>query len=152
LDNQKLQKLVEDISYTFFEKPFKHYAFFNPRLRTTGGRYLLKSHNIELNYKYFEEHGITELIAIIKHELCHYHLHIEGRGYQHKDHDFKVLLKQVGGSRFCTPLKDVKTKRAAVLHSYVCTNCKTLYKRKRKVNTTRYVCGKCGGKLNKAEY
>lgn len=151
LDNLKLQKLVEDISITFFGKPFKHYALFNPRLRTTGGRYLLKSHNIELNYKYFEEHGMTELIAIIKHELCHYHLHIEGRGYQHKDYDFKALLKQVGGSRFCTPLKNVKTKRVTVLHLYECTNCKTLYKRKRKVDTTRYVCGKCGGKLNKAK-
>lgn len=34
---------------------------------------------------------------IIKHELCHYHLHLRGMGYKHRDADFKTLLAQVGG-------------------------------------------------------
>jgi len=151
MERYQLQKLVEDISSTFFGKPFKHQALFNSRLRTTGGRYLLKSHNIELNYKYFEEHGMAELVAIIKHELCHYHLHLEGKGYQHKDQDFKALLKRVGGSRFCTPLKNVNRKRTTTLHFYECKNCKTRYKRRRRVDTIRYVCGKCSGKLIKVD-
>ena len=41
---------------------------------------------------------MEELIGIIKHELCHYHLHLEGKGYQHRDKDFKELLKKVGGT------------------------------------------------------
>ena len=48
--------------------------------------------------------GEKELIGIIKHELCHYHLHLEGKGYQHQDQEFKKLLKKVGAPRFCTPL------------------------------------------------
>ncbi|MGW6300597.1 SprT family protein, partial [Peribacillus butanolivorans] len=52
MDNQQLQKLVEDISKKDFQKAFRHLACFNPRLRTTGGRYLLRSHNIEINKKY----------------------------------------------------------------------------------------------------
>ena len=88
----------------FFKKTFIHYAYFNPRLRTTGGRYLLRSHDIEINKKYYDERGIEELIGIIKHELCHYHLHLEKKGYQHRDADFKKLLKKVGAPRFCTPL------------------------------------------------
>lgn len=105
MDNKELQKLTENISETYFKKPFRHQALFNDRLKTTGGRYLLTSHNIELNRKYLIEHGREELIGIIKHELCHYHLHLEGKGYKHRDRDFRVLLQQVNAPRFCTPLK-----------------------------------------------
>lgn len=80
MDNRELQKLVEEISLKDFNRRFKHLASFNPRLRTTGGRYLLRSHNIEINKKYLDERGIDEIIGIIKHELCHYHLHIGKRG------------------------------------------------------------------------
>jgi SprT-like protein len=150
MDNTKLQNLVEDISIRYFKKTFRHRALFNPRLRSTGGRYLLKGHNIELNLKYYEEHGMEELIGIIKHELCHYHLHIEGKGYQHKDNDFKKLLQRVGGSRYCTPLQSMKTQRNSVIHQYECSSCKTIYRRKRKVDVNRYVCGKCGERLIKS--
>nr|WGD63029.1 SprT family protein [Bacillus subtilis] len=93
MDNIELQKLTEDISKTYFKKPFRHQALFNDRLKTTGGRYLLTSHNIELNRKYLIEHGREELIGIIKHELCHYHLHLEEKGYKHRDRDFRMLLQ-----------------------------------------------------------
>ena len=88
MNQEQLQKLVEDISVTTFKKRFVHSAYFNSRLRTTGGRYLLQSHNIEINKKYYDEQGVEELVGIIKHELCHYHLHLEKKGYQHKDPDF----------------------------------------------------------------
>lgn len=32
---------------------------------------------------------------IVQHELVHYHLYREGRGYKHGDRDFKALLSQV---------------------------------------------------------
>ncbi|WP_442916300.1 SprT family protein, partial [Leucobacter sp. M11] len=76
----------------------------NPSLRPPGGRYMLGSHNIDINEKYLKEHGESELIGIIKHELCHYHLHIEGKGYKHRDADFKNLLHKVGAPRHCTAL------------------------------------------------
>lgn len=150
MDNQQLQELVEKISLEFFNKKFLHTAVFNPRLRTTGGRYLLGTGNIEINKKYFDVYGKEELIGIIKHELCHYHLHQNGLGYQHKDKDFRNLAKQVGAPRFCTPLpKEYRSKSEQIEHHYRCTVCDFLYIRKRRVNTKRYVCGKCGGKLNK---
>ena len=80
MEQQELQSLVEKISVESFGKPFRHIASFNPRLRSTGGRYLLGTHNIEINKKYYEQLGVKELVGIIKHELCHYHLHLEGRG------------------------------------------------------------------------
>jgi SprT-like protein len=55
MNNDDLQTLVTKLSVTHFDKNFKHKAYFNHRLRTTGGRYLLDSHNIEINYKQYEK-------------------------------------------------------------------------------------------------
>ena len=67
---------------TVFQQPFRHRATFNRRLKTTGGRYHLGSHNLDFNPLVLELHGMDELEKVVKHELCHYHLHLEGRGYQ----------------------------------------------------------------------
>ncbi|MCY7949496.1 SprT family protein [Bacillus inaquosorum] len=147
MDNKELQKLTEDISETYFKKPFRHQALFNDRLKTTGGRYLLTSHNIELNRKYLIEHGREELIGIIKHELCHYHLHLEGKGYKHRDRDFRVLLQQVNAPRFCTPLK--KKTESKKTYMYICMACGQQYIKKRAMNPDRYRCGKCRGKIKR---
>jgi SprT-like protein len=145
MDNTQLQILVEDISLKYFGKVFKHKAIFNKRLRTTGGRYLLQSHAIEVNPKYLEVYGLEEVIGIIKHELCHYHLHLEGKGYQHREKDFRDLLKKTGSPRFCKTLPlEVAAKKS---YNYVCTKCGLSYIRKRKMNVQKFVCGKCHGKL-----
>ncbi len=148
MTEQELQRMVEKISESFFLKPFRHRARFNPRLRTTGGRYLLRTHDLEFNPLHYQEHGEQELIGIIKHELCHYHLHLEGRGYKHKDAEFKALLQQVGGTRYCQRLSSSKKKQSLPYrYRLVCTECGLSYNRKRKMNPARYVCGKCRGKL-----
>ncbi|MFD1708403.1 SprT family protein [Siminovitchia sediminis] len=146
MTNEQLQKLTEKISKELFSKPFMHQAYFNPRLRTTGGRYMLGTHNIEINKKYYQEHGMAELEGIIKHELCHYHLHLEGKGYKHRDHDFRLLMQKVGAPRHCTPLS-ADQHRTTPKWMYVCTTCGELYERRRRVNIIRYACGKCRGKL-----
>ncbi len=94
MTQEELQQLVEEISLKSFQRPFKHQAMFNPRLRTTGGRYHLNDHHLDFNVKLFEESDKETITGIIKHELCHYHLHLTGRGYRHKDMDFKYLLKK----------------------------------------------------------
>src|SRR5690625_5779111 len=75
LTNQDLFNLINELSLRYFDKPFKHEATFNYRLRTTGGRYIPTKKVIEINPKYMVELE-EEFIGIIKHELCHYHLHI----------------------------------------------------------------------------
>ncbi|MBP2000570.1 SprT-like protein [Paenibacillus shirakamiensis] len=148
MTNEELQQWVMQISLESFGVPFRHRASFNPRLKTTGGRYFLKSHHIEMNPHQLAEYGAEELERIIKHELCHYHLHIAGRGYQHRDQDFKTLLKHVGGSRYCQSLPGAKARRA-LPHKYklVCHLCGNQYLRKRRVDPNRYRCGKCSGTL-----
>lgn len=145
MDEQEIQRLVEEVSLQYFKMPFLHKAVFNNRLRTTGGRYLLKSHNIELNYRYYEVYGEEELVGIIKHELCHYHLHIAGRGYKHRDRDFRELLKKVDAPRFCKQM--INEEKEKKIYKYECMECSLQYVRRRQINTKRYVCGKCKGKL-----
>ena len=140
MNEHELQQLTMEISRTSFHRGFTHKITYNRRLRSSGGRYLLKSGNIEINPLVEQELGLEALIGVIKHELCHYHLHQTGGGYRHRDADFKRLLHQVGGSRFVERMKEPN-------FLYECTECHHRYPRMRKMNTNRYVCGKCHGKL-----
>ncbi len=148
MEEKELQALTEDISLSFFQKSFKHRVRFNNRLRTTGGRYMLQSHNIEINPKHYEKFGREELISIVKHELCHYHLHLEGKGYKHRDKEFKWLLAKVGGARHCQTIPELRN-QVRTVHYYKCSGCGIQFRRKRRVDTVKYVCGKCNGKLKK---
>lgn len=141
---EALASLVNQISLAYFGKPYDDEVMFNSRLRTTGGRYIPSLKRIELNPKYATETSQQEFIGIIKHELCHHHLYIEGKGYKHGDAAFKNLLKQTGSPRFCSPLQ---SEQEAFKHTYRCRSCGQLYKRRRRVNTSKYRCGKCKGKL-----
>lgn len=142
-NEQDLYKLVDYLSITYFHKPFRHEVRFNHRLRTTGGRYIPARKIIELNPKYAIGMDKSEFIGIIKHELCHYHLHIEGKGYKHGDASFKALLKETGSPRYCQPLPSAETHK----YIYACKKCAHVYKRMRRVDIARYRCGKCGGEL-----
>ncbi len=140
MNEHELQQLTQEISRSSFHREFTHKITYNKRLRSSGGRYLLKTGNIEINPLVEQELGLEALVGVIKHELCHYHLHQTGGGYRHRDADFKRLLHQVGGSRFVERMKE-----PAFL--YECVDCHHRYPRMRKMNTNRYVCGKCRGKL-----
>ena len=140
MNEHELQQLTQEISRSSFHRKFTHEITYNRCLRSSGGRYLLKSGNIEINPLVEQELGLEALIGVIKHELCHYHLHQTGGGYRHRDADFKRLLHQVGGSRFVERMKEPN-------FIYECTACHHRYPRMGKMNTNRYVCGKCRGKL-----
>lgn len=140
MNEHELQQLTMEISRTSFHREFTHKITYNRRLRSSGGRYLLKTGNIEINPLVEQELGLEALVGVIKHELCHYHLHQTGGGYRHRDADFKRLLHQVGGSRFVERMTEPN-------FLYECTACHHRYPRMRKMNTNRYVCGKCRGKL-----
>ncbi len=150
MSDEQLQELVEHISLDIFHKPFRHQAIFNKRLRTTGGRYKLGNHFIEINPLVVQMHDEQELVGIVKHELCHYHLHLEGKGYKHGDADFRNLLKITDSPRHCKPLAEPKVRSAAV-HLYRCTSCGCEYRRRRRMDCKKYRCGKCAGEIVKEE-
>lgn len=145
MDQKHLQELVEKISKKFFGKPFIHQVKINQRMRTTGRRYHLDDHHLEINVHFLEPKYAKYLEGIIKHELCHYHLHLAGKGYCHRDRDFKNLLKKVNGSRYAPDIGLRKTKKANYL--YICENCQQRYFRMRKIDIRKFCCGRCRGKL-----
>ncbi|SFB38975.1 SprT-like protein [Lentibacillus halodurans] len=144
MDEKELNELVQKLSIKFFGKRFDDQVKYNHRLRTTGGRYIPAKRTIELNPKFVLEFEDEEVIGILKHELCHYHLHIEGKGYKHGDRDFKNLLKETGSPRHCSPLPSSEKR---FKYTYECKNCHHVYKRVRKVDVKKYRCGKCRGEL-----
>jgi SprT-like protein len=146
MNDNELQAWVETVSLRSFGLPFRHRATFNGRLRTTGGRYFTKSHDIEISPHQLAAFGREETERIIKHELCHYHLHLANKGYRHRDADFKALLAAVGGSRHCRPLPGAK-RELPVRYLLVCRSCGMRYPRKRRADPRKFVCGRCRGKL-----
>ncbi len=78
MTDQELQQLIERISNESFQVPFRHTASFNSRLRSTGGRYMLETHNIEINPHIATDYPPEILVGVIKHELCHYQLRTRG--------------------------------------------------------------------------
>ncbi|WP_091742036.1 SprT family protein [Marininema mesophilum] len=151
MDAPTLQRWVETISLRDFGKPFRHHAQFNSRLRTTGGRYFLSDHRIEISPRHLQILGREIMDRIIRHELCHYHLHIEGKGYHHRDADFKDLLARVGGLRHTPPLPGIKSKRKGARYVLTCQNCGQEAFRQRKMDPNRYRCGACHGPLSLRE-
>ncbi|GAB6093493.1 SprT family protein [Furfurilactobacillus curtus] len=148
MTNEALQALVEEISLQDFGRPFKHQAIFNARLRSTGGRYHLVDHHIDINPRMINDFDRETLIGVIRHELVHYHLALAGLPYQHRSHEFKQLLAQVGGSRYApTPKQSVKSKHSGRQYYYHCQKCGRQFIRHRRVNLERYACGYCGGRL-----
>ena len=149
MTQDELQQLVETISKKEFHILFQHKALFNTRLRTTGGRYHLETHHLDFNPKILDVFGIEEFIGVVRHELCHYHLHLAGKGYRHQDKEFVDLLKQVGGSRFVKSLIQEKAEKEYWV--YVCTSCQQRIYRQRRFDTKRYVCVRCQGRLELVE-
>ncbi|GAA0431723.1 SprT family protein [Lentibacillus halophilus] len=144
MDETELNTRINALSLQYFNKPFMDKAVYNNRLRTTGGRYIPSKRTIEVNPKYAEETNDDNLSGILKHELCHYHLHIEGKGYKHGDKDFKELLKKTGAPRYCTPLPSAERQ---LKHKYRCKQCGRVYERIRRINLQKYRCGQCKGEL-----
>ncbi|MGT2910556.1 SprT family protein [Streptococcus cameli] len=139
-----LTDYVRQVSQEDFGKPFLHEAHWNKRLRSTGGRFFPKDGHLDFNPKMVDQHGLDIFRQIVRHELCHYHLYFEKKGYKHGDQDFKTLLKEVNGLRFAPPLQDKKRAN----HLYQCLGCQQLYPRKRRIDTAKFRCGKCRGKLD----
>jgi len=144
-NDEQLQELVKSLSLTAFALPFRHQCRFNSRLRAVGGRYLLQSHNLEFSLAHALRFGLTELKGTILHELCHYHLHLRGAGFRHRDQDFKRLLQKVGGSRFAQSLEPRKD--LPLRYLYACTRCGKHYERRVRLSTSRFVCGVCRSAL-----
>ena len=117
-----LTDYVRQVSLEDFGREFRHQAEWNARLQTTGGRFFPKDRHLDFNPKIYQTFGLETFRKIVRHELCHYHLYDQGKGYRHKDPAFKQLLQQVDGLRFTPPLPEKSRKKRVYL--YRCSHCR----------------------------
>ena len=122
-----LTEYVRQVSLEDFGREFRHRAEWNSRLQTTGGRFFPKDRHLDFNPKIYQVFGLEVFRKIVRHELCHYHLYDQGKGYRHKDLAFKQLLQQI--------------------YLYQCPHCGQEYRRKRKIDLKKYACGRCRSRL-----
>lgn len=143
-----LTKYVQEVSREDFGWEFRHTAQWNNRLKTTGGRFFPKDGHLDFNTKLYAEHGIEVFRKIVRHELCHYHLYFQKRGYKHGDREFKELLAKVDGLRYAPQRLTIQQ---SFRYKYCCQSCGQMYPRKRRIDVRKYRCGKCQGTLELKE-
>ena len=114
-----LTEYVRQVSLEDFGREFRHRAEWNSRLQTTGVVSFPRIDTLISTRKYTKFFGLEVFRKIVRHELCHYHLYDQGKGYRHKDLAFKQLLQQVDGLRFTPPLPD-RTRRVKRIYLYQC--------------------------------
>lgn len=136
-----LTKYVQEVSLEDFGRPFLHQAIWNPRLRSTGGRFFPKDGHLDFNPRILERFGWEIFRKIVRHELCHYHLYYMKKGYRHQDQDFRALLKKVDGLRYAPSVDKGNYK------IYICTSCGQEFRRKQQIDLQKYRCGRCRGLL-----
>lgn len=136
-----LTDYVKQVSLEDFGRPFCHEAVWNRRLQSTGGRFFASDGHLDFNPKHYEALPLSIFRQLVRHELCHYHLYFQGKGYRHGDRDFKELLRSVDGLRFAPSLSHAKP------YHYRCQSCGQSYHRSRRLALQRYRCGKCKGNL-----
>ena len=101
MTDQELQQLIERISNESFQVPFRHTASFNSRLRSTGGRYMLETHNIEINPHIATDYPPEILVGVIKHESVSLSLAFKSPAVTSTGITIlRSLLQKVGGSRY----------------------------------------------------
>ncbi len=138
-----LTEYVKQVSREDFGKEFVHEVVWNTRLRSTGGRFFPKDGHLDFNPKLYEEHGLDTFRKIVRHELCHYHLYFEKKGYKHSDRDFQELLVRVDGLRYAPRSQQSN----GTIHYYICKTCGRLYQRRRRFDVRKYRCSNCHGSL-----
>lgn len=141
-----LKEYVKEVSKEDFGREFQHDAVWNNRLKTTGGRFFSNDGHLDFNPEILSVFGIEVFRKIVRHELCHYHLYFQGKGYRHRDRAFKELLKKVDGLRYAPSISQKRLKR-----HYQCQKCFQDFYRQRRIDVTRYRCGKCHGRLKELE-
>jgi len=108
---------------------------------TKGGKPL----SVELNKQFVLNNESQLILDVLKHELVHYALFMQGKPHSDGDSYFENELKRKGIVSQDTINK--KYKIASVKNIYKCLKCDTNHTRARRITAlSRYSCT-CGGKL-----
>lgn len=129
----------------------------NGRLKTTIGRFRYyggterKPISVELN-KFFVENNDMDIVKnVLKHELVHYALYMQGKPDSDGHPVFENELKKLGVVSQSTIQNYEITYKPKTIVVYTCNDCKYEHKRKRALkNNGRYHYCNCGGSLTES--
>jgi predicted SprT family Zn-dependent metalloprotease len=125
----------------------------NPRLRTTAGRFSPGSRNPLLRREprievasYLRElaDGAMHIRDTVLHEMIHYFLWHKRRPYGHTE-EFYTIMKRVGAKRY-NPVP----KLAPVKYWYVCASCRVRVPARRRLG--QVACASCCEKFNQGNF
>ncbi len=110
-----------------------------------AGRYLGRANVIELNPHYCRAFGLPEIVATVRHEVCHIGLR-PGSALQHNTDLFARRLQRIQAPNHCLPLKS-KMRRSRVRYSYRCPACAkvVVYRREVRELACRDCCDRESG-------
>ncbi|GGK25153.1 protein SprT [Caldalkalibacillus thermarum] len=151
-DPQKLKRLANKLSLHFWGKPCQIPVTWNGRLTKTMGRFLYTEQNgqrtpLKIEISKYAAHWIDReiFVAVLLHELCHYHLFIEGRPYHDHHPVFEQELRRVGA---------ISTQRVQLpqkAYKLYCQRCGGYLGLRRRINVGHYRSICCRAPILKAE-
>ncbi|RKD26761.1 hypothetical protein BEP19_16305 [Ammoniphilus oxalaticus] len=149
---EKLQALAEKLSAHFWEQPLAIPVRWNGRLTRSMGRFIYgirggkrESLRIEMS-KYAARFIDREIfIAVLLHELCHYHLFRQGQPFDDHHPVFEQELKRVGG--ISTNTVQLPTK----VYRLKCRVCRAELGYMQRFNPARYRSPCCHSEIEREE-
>lgn len=117
---------------------------YNPRLRTTLGRALMRERCVELNPTLLRNHP-SHLPATLAHELAHLVVFDRFGPIAPHGRAFRILMRQVGFSDSAThdlPVKRTRRRRRKYLYLHRCTECGGVFVDRRARRD--WYCSACG--------
>lgn len=150
--NEHVQQLIDDtlnwMETTFDFKPTITIKR-NNRLSRVLGRFIStydrRPLRIELSGRLVDYYDDNIIVDVLKHELIHYMLCVQGKPYSDRSHEFIKTCKANGVSLTNT-IGDSNNPNE-VFHHYSC-ECRSDIRKARKLARNRtYACLKCKGKL-----
>lgn len=131
----------------------------NGRLRTTCGRFVYTKYvnsnkpsvpkSVEINKYFLENNEPAVVLDVLRHELVHYALFMQGKPHKDGHPVFENELKRLGiVSQDTIDKYSIKSKPVKI-RIYECVNCGHKYKRQRALayGGKYHRCGYCEGKL-----
>jgi SprT-like protein len=147
-----LQKLADKLSLHYWQRKCEVPVTWNGRLTRSMGRFLYSTkgkgrtpQGIELS-KYAAQFINRDIfISVLLHELCHYHLFIQGKPFDDHHPVFEKELERVGAISTNTVQIPQKS------FQLYCSKCNKSIGIRKRLNTALYRSGCCKGKILKKE-
>jgi SprT-like protein len=151
-DSSKLQELANKLSLHFWGTALTIPIRWNGRLSKSMGRFLYRTRGkvrepVQIEISKYAAQWIDRQIflAVILHEMCHYHMFIQNRPFADHHPEFEQELQRVGAISTNT------VKLPEKVFKLSCSACGKFLGSRKRMNITKYYSSCCRGKINREE-